>query len=74
MWIKEAMPVIIPSTRGQSITIIGAIRAQDGLIHYQFLEEGNNSKKFKEFINDLIKKLPKQSIVDMDNLPIHKTL
>jgi len=60
------------STRGKSISLIGAMDNRVGLVHYMIFEGSNN--RFKEFMEGLIAKLAnKSAMIILDNLPIHKS-
>ena len=74
VWLKEGMRIELPNTRGQSITMIGAISTKRGLFLTHTFAATNNTTNFLPFIVDLKKKCQgHQCVVVMDNLSVHKT-
>lgn len=58
--------------RGHSITIIGAISQERGLVHYEVFPDSNNSERFGNFLRALKMKCEgKKVVVVQDNLRIH---
>ena len=52
--------------------MIGGISQQRGLVHYEILEENNNSDNFKNFLIRLKAKCEgKRVLIVLDNLRIH---
>jgi hypothetical protein len=72
-WVKPAMNICMPDTRGKSLTLIGAISEREGLIHYSLISGSNNSEIFTVFMQDLFRKVPKGGVYVMDNLQIHRS-
>ena len=52
-WLAKGMKVQIAESRGKSITLIGAISRERGVIHYQLVVGSNNADTFAKFINGL---------------------
>lgn len=72
---EPARLTLVP--KGKRITLIGAL-SKDGMVHYQLLQHhlgtekrGTNAEDFRSFILDLIKKIPSNSVLLMDNAKIH---
>jgi transposase len=58
--------------RGHSITIIGAISMERGLIHFEIFDESNNSDHFGHFLIALKEKCQGRKVtIVQDNLRIH---
>ena len=74
VWLKPGMKVELPNTRGQSISMIGALSIQRGLIHTSTFAGSNNTDTFHPFITKLKEKcVGHRCIVVMDNLSVHKS-
>lgn len=72
-WLRKGMRLTIPDIRGSSITIIGAISEQRGLICYDLVMGTNNTQSFEHFIIKLKGMAQaRKTIVVMDNLSVHK--
>ena len=67
------MSIKIPSIRGSSCSIIGAISERDGLIHYEILHGSNNTDTFHDLIVALKEKIQGEVTIVMDNLSVHKS-
>ena len=52
-WVTRDMSLTLPTERGKSITLIGALSAQRGLVHYSIFEGSNNTETFLDFLNHL---------------------
>lgn len=73
-WIRKGMKLALVKNRGPSLTVIGAISKERGLVHFEVFEESNNSDLFTNFIINLKSKCEgKRVIVVLDNLKIHYT-
>jgi len=64
---------IVP--KGKRVSIIGALTNQ-GLVHHSLLsndskQRGTKAKDFKNFFFDLLRKIPKNSVLILDNAKIH---
>lgn len=68
------MSIVMPSSRGSSYTIIGAISEKLGLVHYHIFKGTNDGENFKHFISELVRKIKGVAYVYMDNYAVHKTL
>jgi hypothetical protein len=66
------MTFALPTNRGCSYTIIGAITSQIGLLDYEIVKGSNNKEVFYRFLLRLKGKMSKACIV-MDNLSVHKS-
>ena len=66
-WMKKEMYLKMPTSRGNSYTLIGAI-SDRGLIHYELVKGSNNGKIFAGFCRDLIKKIRGIASVFMDKI------
>ena len=69
-WMKKDMYLKMPTSRGNSYTLIGGI-SDRGLIHYELVKGSNNGKIFAGFCRDLIKKVRGVASVYMDNATKH---
>jgi hypothetical protein len=49
-WVTSGMKLSLIKTRGPSITVIGAISKERGLVHYEVFVESNNSNLFMNFM------------------------
>ena len=57
---------------GHSITVIGAISAERGLVHVEVMAESNNAEKFRNFMLALKSKCEgRKVLIVQDNLRIH---
>lgn len=73
MWLKPGMTFTIPSTRGPSMQVLGALSEKRGLIHFDVFIGSNNQDTFKLFIEGLRRKCAGcPTLVVMDNLSVHK--
>jgi hypothetical protein len=70
-WVRGDTVLSLPSSRGKSITVIGAISEQVGLVHYKIFHGTNNSATFKDFIQNLMRKVLSRATVYLDNLAVH---
>ena len=52
-WVTTGMKLSLIKTRGPSITVIGAISKDRGLVHFEVFVESNNSKLFLNFMQAL---------------------
>ena len=60
------------NSRGPSITVIGAISEERGLIHHHMICESNNTENFEKFLLGLKAKCEgMRVIIILDNLRIH---
>ena len=49
-WVTAAMKLSLIKSRGPSITVIGAISKERGLVHFEVFVENNNSNIFLNFM------------------------
>ena len=70
-WARQDTVLKMPSSRGTSITIIGAISAFSGLVHFKIFHGSNDKSTFKDFTIGLLKKVRNKATVYLDNLSIH---
>ena len=52
-WVTTGMKLSLIKTRGPSITVIGAISKERGLVHFEVFVESNNSNLFLNFMHAL---------------------
>lgn len=52
-WLSMGMKLRMLKFRGHSITIIGAISQERGLVHYELMAESNNSERYGNFLRAL---------------------
>ena len=71
-WLAKGMGITLAETRGKSITIIGAISEDRGLVHYDLIVGSNNAETFSKFLLALKSKCPAPAVVVLDNLAVHK--
>ena len=72
-WLREGMTVSLSEKRGKSMTVIGAISKDRGLVHYEIVVGSNNADTFSKFLTDLRWKCrARKSVVVLDNLTVHK--
>ena len=72
-WLRKGMQLNLPTTRGRSITVIGALSESRGLVHTEVFMESNNTATFSAFIQRLKQKCSERpTVVIMDNLSVHK--
>jgi transposase len=71
-WVTRDMTLTIPTERGKSLTLIGALSQRRGLIHYSIFEGSNNTETFLEFLQRLKLKCREPAVVVQDNLQVHK--
>ena len=66
------MKLSLIKTRGPSITVIGAISKERGLVYFEVFVESNNSNLFLNFMQALKNKCEgRRVVVVLDNLRIH---
>ena len=71
-WLTPGMKLAMIKERGPSITVIGAISQERGLIHSFIFKENNDATQFQHFLFGLKHKCRgKRVIVVLDNLRIH---
>ena len=71
-WVTAGMKLSLIKNRGPSITVIGAISKERGLVHFEVFVENNNSNIFLNFMQALKTKCQgRRVVVILDNLRIH---
>ena len=72
-WLKPGMKLSMLKFRGPSITVIGAISKERGLIHYELFDDSKNADRFGHFLIGLKNKCKWSGRVAVvqDNLRIH---
>jgi len=70
-WVRRDTVLDMPSSRGSSVTIIGAISERAGLVHYKIVSGNNNAQEFKVFVQELVQKVRGDALVYMDNYTVH---
>jgi hypothetical protein len=71
-WVTSGMKLSLIKTRGPSITVIGAISKERGLVHFEVFVESNNSNLFMNFMQAVKNKCEgRRVVVVLDNLRIH---
>ena len=71
-WLFPGMKLPMIKERGPSITVIGAISHERGLIHSEVFKENNTKELFLNFMIGLKEKCQgRRVVVVMDNLRIH---
>jgi hypothetical protein len=71
-WVTSGMKLSLIKNRGPSITVIGAISRERGLVHFEVFVENNNANLFMNFIQALKNKCQgRRVVVVLDNLRIH---
>jgi len=61
----------MPSSRGKSITIIGAISEKMGHVHFKVFQGSNTGDTFAQFVTEMLKKIRGKATVFMDNCMVH---
>lgn len=73
-WVRAGMKLNMVRNRGPSITVIGAISQERGIVYFEVFEDNNNSDLFSNFIRGLKSKCEGRRVVlVLDNLRIHYT-
>jgi hypothetical protein len=67
------MKIELPNNRGISITMIGALSNQRGIIHSKTFAGSNNQHTFLDFIVGLKKTMNGPCRIIMDNFSTHKS-
>ncbi len=71
-WVRPGMKMTMIRGQTPSITVLGAISMERGLVHYEVLEEHNNTDVFLNFMTALKSKCEgKKVLVVLDNHTIH---
>ena len=71
-WLIPGMKLHMLKNRGPSITVIGAISKERGLVHLEVFQENNNAIHFQRFLYRLKAKCRgRRVVVVLDNLRIH---
>jgi transposase len=70
-WVTREMVLQMPSSRGKSFSVIGAISEKQGLVHYSILRESNTTETFASFTAELVEKIKGDAVVYMDNFSVH---
>ena len=66
------MTLKLVKNRGPSMTVIGGISTQKGLVHYEILTESNNADHFEHFLISLKNKSEgNKTLIVLDNLRVH---
>ena len=71
-WVRPGMKLLLLKNRGPSITVIGGISEQRGLVHHHIISESNTAAHFEDFIVGLKRKSEgRRTLIVLDNLKIH---
>ena len=71
-WTTPDMRLSLVKNRGPSITMIGGISQVHGLVHYDLINESNNSDHYEHFLISLKKKCEGlKTLIILDNLRVH---
>ena len=71
-WLIHGMKLSMIKERGRSITVIGSISEERGLINSLIISENNNTLHFQKFLYGLKRKCKgRRVIIVLDNLRIH---
>lgn len=71
-WLTPGMKLSMIKERGPSITVIGAISEERGLVHTYITKENNDKTQFQHFLFGLKSKCAgRRVVVVLDNHPIH---
>ena len=71
-WLAPNMKLSMIKERGPSITVIGAISHERGLVHSEVFQENNNAELFQHFLLKLREKCAgRRVVIVMDNLRVH---
>ena len=71
-WLTPGMKLHMLKNRGPSITVIGAISKERGLVHLDVFQENNNAIHFQRSLQRLKAKcVGRRVVVVLDNLRIH---
>ena len=71
-WLTPGMKLAMIKERGPSITVIGAISEERGLVHSYITKENNDKTQFQHFLLGLKNKCKgRRVVVVLDNHPIH---
>ena len=72
-WVTRDMTLTLPTERGKSITLIGALSSRRGLVHYSIFEGSNNAETFLDFLQRLkLKCRNDPAVIVQDNLSVHR--
>ena len=71
-WVTRDMTLSLPTMRGKSLTMIGAISEKRGMIHYELFAGSNTAQTFSNFLTKLKLKCRYPAVVVQDNLSVHK--
>ena len=64
----------VPLNRGKNLTVVGAVRADGGLVAWRSMDGAMTGARFLAFVTEaLIPALREGDVVVMDNLSAHKT-
>jgi transposase len=70
-WVKDNMALKMPSSRGTSFSIVGAISERDGLVYAKIFKGSNDTNAFLEFVHELVQRIKGEALVYMDNYTVH---
>lgn len=56
-WVRDDTVLNMPSSRGKSVTIIGAISDRLGIVHFKVFHGSNNAEHFAAFTRELLGKV-----------------
>ena len=70
-WLRQGMRLCLQQNRGPSVTVIGAISEERGLVHSKVFVGSNNSDHFLDFLQGLKARCGDRTVVVLDNLRIH---
>ena len=64
----------VPLNRGKNLTVVGAVRAEGGLVAWRAMDGAMTGARFLAFVTEaLIPALSEGDVLVMDNLSAHKT-
>ena len=69
-WVKDNMSLKMPSSRGTSFSIVGAISERDGLVYAKIFKGSNDTSAFLEFVHELVQRIKGEALVYMDNYTV----
>lgn len=71
-WQTKENPILLPATKGKFLNVVGLMTRKNDLF-FEVDETTFNTDKFICFMNKFVEQVVKQTVVILDNSPIHKS-
>lgn len=72
-WQTKERPVLLPSTRSKSLSVLGLMKACGTSLFQRTLQGSINSEVMINFLDKFCQQITKKTVIVLDNAPIHKS-